>query len=136
LGYPQHMAKEVARQVEWSEATVDEAGTLSVALLGEWDEDWNESFNEILAILMRETRGGVWGRITLIRDAITVVGVEKGSENALKEFLESVVRQANSDVGRRKQHKDEARKKTEAETANRKSSAEQMTDTFRGFGRD
>ncbi|HEY5816190.1 MAG TPA: hypothetical protein VIS95_07610 [Solirubrobacterales bacterium] len=130
------MAKDVARQVEWNEAAVDDSGTLSVALVGEWDEDWNESFNEILSILMRETRGGVWGRITLIRDAITVDGVEKGSEAALKGFLESVVRQANSDVVPRKQRKDEARKKAGTEAANRKASAEQMTDTFRGFGRD
>jgi Fe2+ transport system protein B len=128
------MAKDVARQIEWSEASVDESGTLSVALLGEWDEDWNSSFEEILAMLMRETRGGTWGRITLIRDAIAVDNVEEGSEVSLKEFLESVVQQANSDVSRRKQRKDEARAKAEAEAASRESSAKAMTDKFRGFG--
>lgn len=130
------MAENVARQIEWTEATVDKSGTLSVILLGEWDEDWNESFNEVLSILMRETRGGTWGGITLIRDAITVDGVEKGSERALQEFLESVIRQANSDVGRRKQRKDEAKAKAETEAASQEASAEEMTDTFRGFGRN
>jgi hypothetical protein len=107
-----------------------------VALLGQWDEDWNESFNEVLSNLMRETRGGVWNGITLNRDAITVDGIENGSERALKDFLESVVRQANADVGHRKQRRREVKAKAEADAANRKSSAQQITDTFRGFGRN
>ncbi len=105
-------------------------------LLGAWDQDWNESFNSVLQPLMRETRGGVWGEVTLIRDAITVKGVEPGSEAALKEFLESVVRQANEDVVRRKQATAEAEAAREAHASERASTAEQMTETFRAFGKE
>jgi len=129
------MVDRVARQIEWSQATVDGSGALTVPLLGERDEDWNESFNQMLSILMRETRGGVWADVRLIRDAIAVEGVEKGSEAALKEFLEAVVRQANSDVVRRKGLKREAEARAEAESASKAASAEEMTDTFRNFGR-
>jgi hypothetical protein len=89
----------------------------------------------MLSLLMRETRGGVWADVRLIRDAIVVEGVEKGSEAALKEFLEAVVRQANSDVVRRKGLKREAEARSEAESASKAASAEEMTDTFRNFGR-
>lgn len=128
------MVDGVARQIEWSQASVDGSGSLTVPLLGEWDDDWNDSFNEMLSFLMQETRGGVWGHVRLIRDAIVVEEVEKGSETALKEFLEAVVRQANSDVARRKNDQQQARSRAESEAADRASTAEGMTKTFRDFG--
>jgi hypothetical protein len=73
--------------------------------------------------------------VGLIRDAITVEGVEKGSESALREFLEAVVRQANSDIARRKAEKSKARVRTESEAAGKVASTEGMTKTFREFGR-
>jgi hypothetical protein len=124
---------EGAREIVWKRATVDGGGRLNVPLTGAWDEDWNESFKEALGHLLRETRGGVWREVVLIRDAVTVNGVEEGSENALRAFLELVVHQANQDVGSRKRKKAEREEERAAKERERGDLANRMTERFRSF---
>ncbi|MFL5900080.1 MAG: hypothetical protein ACJ75S_02630 [Solirubrobacterales bacterium] len=128
------MAEDASREIEWSAARVNDEGSLSVPLRGEWDDDWNASFSEALGHRMRETRGGVWGEVSLIRDAVIVKGVESDSVDALRAFLESIVANANADVGRRKQAKAEAEAAERAEAAEHAASQEALTEKFRSFG--
>jgi hypothetical protein len=83
---------------------------------------------------MRETRGRVWGEVGLIRDAITVEGVESQSADALRAFLESIVSTANIDVVRRKQANAEAEAAERAKAAEQAGSQEALTEQFRSFG--
>jgi len=121
---------DVSREIDWGNARANDGGSLSAPLQG----DWNASFVDALGHRMRETRGGVWGEVMLISDAITVEGVDPDSAEALRAFLESTVAAANADVGRRKQANAEAEAAERAEVAEQAAARDALTDKFRSFG--
>ncbi len=119
------------RQIDWSTAVVDAGHTLTVALAGGLDSDWNKSFNRIMRPLQRETPEGLWGEVRLIRGALEVTGVQDGSEGALRDFLETAVQQANNEVVRRGLAEEKAAERERAEVEDVTESADRMTDRFR-----
>jgi len=119
------------RQIDWSSAVVDADHTLTVALSGGLDPDWNKSFGRIMRPLQRETPEGSWGEVRLMRGALQVTGVQDGSEGALRDFLETAVRQANDDVVRRGLAQEKAAERERAEVEDVAESAGRMTDRFR-----
>jgi len=120
------------RGINWETAEVNDDGTLTVGLTGENESGWNQSFDWILEPLMRESRGGVWGRVVLSGDKIVVHDVGgDDSVKPLQDFLESVVRQANSDLAHRKVEHEQSKKARDQQKAQKAVQAEGLTDKFR-----
>lgn len=119
------------RRIDWSTAVVDAGHTLTVALTGRLDPDWNKSFNRVMRPLHREAPQGIWGEVKLIRGAIEVSDVQDGSEATLRDFLETAVRQANEDMVRRGLAEEQAAERERAEVEDDAESAGRMTDRFR-----
>ncbi len=119
------------RQIDWSTAVVDAGHTLTVALAGGFDSDWNKSFNRIMRPLQREAPEGLWGELRLIRGALQVTGLQDGCEGTLREFLETAVRQANEEVVRRGLAEEKAAERERAAVEDVTESADRMTDRFR-----
>jgi hypothetical protein len=84
-------------RIEWGSAQVSER-TLRVDLGGEAPKDWASRFRAVLSRL-RHDGGEPWGEIKLARRRIEVADVAEGSEGDLRHLLESVVLQANTDLG-------------------------------------
>ncbi len=119
------------RQIDWSTAVVDAGHTLTVALAGGPDTDWSKSFNRIMRPLQRETTEALWGEVRVLRGALEVTGVQDGSEGALRDFLETAVRQANEEVVRRGLAQEKAAERERAEVEDVAEIADRMTDRFR-----
>lgn len=83
------------RQIEWSSAEVDAAGTLTVAIIGEVDDVWMDGLIRTLEWMQGESRGGGWGEISYGPDTFRVEGVSEDTVAALRQFLEDAVRYAN-----------------------------------------
>lgn len=84
------------RQIDWSTAAVEEA-TLTVALSGEAPRGWRSRFEAVATLLDRAD--GRFGRVSLRGPVITVADVLEGAESDVRHFLESVLMQANADLG-------------------------------------
>lgn len=116
--------------MDWSNASVDERGQLTVPLTGEGDNVWQQAFDA--TIYLSEGLGpDVADGIVLAGDAITVSDVSEGSEAEVGEVLNKVVREANAEAKHVRQgiaDEDEERIKADSERAKR------MTERFRQFG--
>jgi hypothetical protein len=111
------------RQIEWGTAEIDDA-TLSVQLAGASSKAWKARFENVLALL--DTPHGRWREVSLTKKAISVSGVQHGSEAELRHFLESAVLQANTDTAPDAPlPHDEEDEEPDAD--------EQMAQTFRSF---
>lgn len=78
--------------LDWSSAEVSD-GTLTVAVSGEHDDDWDETFARTLALL---STSGAWGRPTFKKSKVTVPDVQEGEEDALRFALDGAVQEANA----------------------------------------
>jgi hypothetical protein len=123
----------MARELVWSEATV-ERGTLSVQLTPSDDPDWAwaEAFDSVNGWMSRETRGGIWGAAVLTPDGIMVEEVVEGSEAALRQFLDSVVRQTEQELGRRSAEVSQTHQRMIDNLTAQKEADQRMTELFRG----
>ena len=118
-GYHPIVAKERARTIDWSSATIKER-ELRVGLSGAPTKRWSEHFRGVLALIGRHPDG--WGAVRLSSRAIIVADVEPGAERDLRHFLESVVLEANADA-----QPDDAAQRGDA------SEDDDMAATFRSF---
>lgn len=114
--------------IDWSQAEVAD-GELSVPLSDKPPKGWKDGFERTMKLL-GESR---WQDVTLKKGSIRVGGVEPGSEDNLRFYLEGLVEQANADI-----RPDEPQDTGESvddggdESDNRGPDAE-MTGRFRGF---
>jgi hypothetical protein len=113
-------------RIDWRTAWVKD-GTLFVELAGATQKGWPKRFREVLELL--DLGEGRWGKVTLHKGAVKVMGVQPGSEEELCHMLEGIVLQANADFepSAGVDEEPEAPDDPEAEADGR------MTDLFRGF---
>jgi hypothetical protein len=78
--------------LDWSSATVKD-GTLTVGLTGERPKGWKKSFDRTAKLLGR----GDWAEVECKRGKVRVSGIEPGTEERLRAFLEGVVAQADAE---------------------------------------
>lgn len=119
-------------EIDWASAEVDGDGRLRVGLTGDVDKQWRTGFGRVANRLGREGRGGAWDAVRFKRGAIEVTGVQDGSEEPLRHFLESVVRQANADAA--SPTADDASDDEQNLQGEEKDVAQELTERFRRFG--
>jgi hypothetical protein len=85
------------REIDWSGAEVKD-GAVALPLTGGWSKDWSDSFDGVLALLLRAQGSSAWGEIALTKKAIKVSDVPPGAEDDLRHLLESVVVQVNAEL--------------------------------------
>ncbi len=123
------MAAPEPRQIDWRSAQIEDA-TLTVELTGPASKAWKARFENVLALL--GTPHSSWREVRLTKRAITVAGLQEGSESELRHFLESIVLQANSDTMPDTAPSDDEQGEKDREP----DPDERMAGTFRGFAAD
>jgi hypothetical protein len=120
-------------RLDWSTAEVS-GGTLTVSLDEKPDDEWAASFERTAHLLDH----GTWPQIKLKKREIKVGGVEPGSEEKLRFFLESVVQEANAEAGGDADEDDAGdaqEDEVRPEEAEHESDEDsEMTERFRAFG--
>ena len=119
-----------APELDWQSAAVQD-GTLTVELAGEAPKGWKRSFETTAKLLSR----GEWGAVKVKSGKVQVPGVQPGTEDKLKHFLESVVQQANAGYDDPEPHEEPADEDQRSERDG-EDPDEQMTERFRSFGGD
>jgi hypothetical protein len=115
----------VRREIDWASAGVD-GGTLTVALTGGASKEWGKRFGTVVERLRRPS--SAWESIAVKKERIEVKGVEPGTEDDLRHFLEAAVQQVNADF---------APDEDKAGDAGEESADDQrMADAFRSFAGD
>ena len=124
------MAAPELRQIDWSSARFED-GTLTVELSGRSAKEWNARFATLFSPL--DPRHSDWGEVRQTKNRIRVADVRQGTESELRHFLESIVLQANSDVGA-----EETSQASDDEAQNEPPTTldAQMTETFMSFEAD
>jgi hypothetical protein len=79
-------------QLDWDAAEVRE-GTLTIAVGGEFDDEWEQTFARTLALL---SSSGTWGSVSLEKGKVTVEDVQEGSEDNVRFALDGAVQEANA----------------------------------------
>jgi hypothetical protein len=118
-------------RLDWNRAQVRD-GTLTVELSGERPKGWKGTFERTVKLL----GGGDWKAVKLKSGKVRVTGIQDGSEESLRHFLEGVVQQANATHQPDHQDDDDAGKdgdETESDTPDRDDPDARMTDRFRNF---
>jgi hypothetical protein len=120
-----------APQLDWSQAEVKN-GKLTVSVAGDPPRGWKDTFERTARLLSN----GEWDDVTLKKHGVRVDGLQPGSEEKLRFFLESVVQQANAtheppedEPREAAEHADEATGASERDT----STDAEMTERFRSF---
>lgn len=83
------------RRIDWSNAEVDSAGTLTVEISGEADDIWMEALIRTLEWMEGESREGRWGEVDYSPNTLRVEEVAEDSVVALRKFLDDALRHAN-----------------------------------------
>ena len=120
-----------APQLDWSQAEVKN-GKLIVSVAGDSPRGWKDTFERTARLLSN----GEWDDVTLKKQSVRVDGLQPGSEEKLRFFLESVVRQANAThEPPEDEPQDEADTADEATAGSERdaSTDAQMTERFRSF---
>ena len=78
-------------QLDWSQAEVKN-GKLTVSVAGDPPRGWKDTFERTARLLSN----GEWDDVTLNKHAVRVDGLQPGSEEKLRFFLESVMQEANA----------------------------------------
>ncbi len=118
-------------QLDWSQAEVKH-GKLTVSVTGDPPRGWKDTFERTARLLS----GGEWDDVMLKKHSVRVDGLQPGSEEKLRFFLESVVQQANAThEPPEDEPQDEAEHADEATGGSgRDTSADaEMTERFRSF---
>jgi hypothetical protein len=122
-------------KLDWSSAEVSDS-TLRVRVEGELPAGWRETFERTAALL----GGNDWDEVKLKKERVQVGGIEAGSEEKLRHYLESVVQEANaahteddsaSDAGDPSSDGDD--EDPESADGGERSPDAEMTDRFRSF---
>lgn len=118
-------------QLDWSSAEVSQ-GKLTVSLDDKPTDEWRATFERTVRLLDR----GTWPEIELGKRKITVAGVEPGTEERLRFFLESAVQEANGEQPA--EDEEDGDGEAEAERENDRGEAEddpdrEMSERFRSF---
>lgn len=88
----------MAREIDWSSAEVDDAGTLTVRLDGEADLEWMQALEQTFGWMNAESNDGGWGEIAWSPETIRVEAVDEDSVAALRRYLDDAVANANEAV--------------------------------------
>jgi hypothetical protein len=135
----------VERSADWAAAEVEateEGFVLIVPITGPVDEDWDDAFRRAVEARRAEVWRGRWGHIRHTPTHIWVEQVGEGSEQPLREFLDTCIRDAEQrlreeQADRREDEEALEHRRTEASyghepTGTRKvADAERMTERFR-----
>ena len=108
-------------EIDWASAEVAD-GKLTVAIAGEPSKEWAERIGAIVDRL--QPSGSPWA-VEATKKAITVKGIEPGSESEVRHLLEGAVLQANADFA---PEEDE-----EADDAGGSDEDAAMTEAFQAF---
>ena len=118
-------------QLNWSQAEVTN-GKLTVSVAGDPPRGWTDTFERTARLLSN----GEWDDVVLKKHRVRVDGLQPGSEEKLRFFLESVVQQANAthELSEDEPH-DEADDADEATGGSERdeSADAEMTERFRSF---
>jgi hypothetical protein len=115
--------------LDWNSAQVRD-GKLTVEVTGERPKGWKATFDRTVKLL----GGGDWEAVKLKSGKVRVTGLQEGSEESLRHFLEGVVQQANATLEPDDAHgAGDDGDENEPETGNRDDPDERMTDRFRDF---
>ena len=139
------MAKAVERSANWSAAEVEateEGLVLTVPIEGDPDPDWDDAFRRAVETRRHEVWRGHWGHVRHRPDQVCVEQVTEGSEAALREFLDSCIREAEQRVrqdeaDRREDEEALEHRRTEASYQHKptlgaqRADARRMTERFR-----
>ncbi len=112
--------------IDWSRAEVAD-GRLSVPLSDKPPKGWKDGFERTMKLL-GESR---WQDVAIKKGSISVNGVEPGSEDSLRFYLEGLVEQANADV-----RPDEPESTGESPDGDDDGPDAEMTGRFREFAQD
>jgi hypothetical protein len=118
-------------KLDWKSAEVRD-GTLTVKLTGERPKGWKGTVERTVKLL----GGGDWKAVKLKSGEVRVTGLQDGSEESLRHFLEGVVQQANATHRPDEDDHDRADDdggESEAEAKDRDDPDARMTDRFRAF---
>lgn len=124
------MEQEREVTIDWSQAEVAD-GELTVPLSDKPPKGWKDGF-ERTAQLLGESR---WREVSVKKSAIHVRGVEPGSEEPLRFYLEGLVEQANADV-RPDPPAEGGRGSGDGDGSEDSGPDAEMTGRFRGFAKD
>jgi hypothetical protein len=102
-----------------------------VPLTGSDNAAWTGAFQTVNGWLSQETRGGVWGAVTLNPDTITVEQVEEGSEDALRQFLDGLVQQTERELERRRADEAQQNQSAGDDLEAQREADERMAERFR-----
>lgn len=120
------------RRIDWSNAEVDSAGTLTVEISGEADDVWMEALIRTLEWMEGETREGGWGEVGYSPNTFRVEGVAEDSVVALRKFLDDALRHANEAAAQERNSANAAEDSPGTHVGDE--SARRMTDQFRRGG--
>jgi hypothetical protein len=115
-------------KLDWSSADVND-GKLTVPVTGDRPKGWKATFERTVKLL----GGSDWKAVKLKSGQVRVTGLQEGSEESLRHFLEGVVQQANASH----QSDGEERQKggeREQDTGERADGDARMADRLRNFG--
>jgi hypothetical protein len=113
-------------QLDWSAAQVSE-GTLTVAVAGEFDDEWEQTFVRTLALL---SSTGTWGAVAFKKGTVTVADVQELSEENVRFALDGAVQEANAHHYDDADQSDEDAGEDDEESAGDETDR-RMTDRFR-----
>ena len=123
-------------ELDWSTAQVRD-GKLTVSLSEKPTREWGGSFEAVEKLLNQ----GHWEKVKLKKDEVHVKGIEPGTEEKLRHFLESIVLQANADLEPDEDSEDDSDSdehddddESDDATEDRADADEDMTERFRAFG--
>jgi hypothetical protein len=126
------------RQIDWSSASVEPTGKLTVALSGECDKRWREVFNSVAVVLARKGHVQLWGEIAAeARGGADLIVVEELDLDApdhvdrLREQLDALLAQANATVA--DEREPDAAGEDESAEDPRKRAAVAATEAFRAL---
>ncbi len=119
-----------AREIEWASALVED-GKLTVELSEPPSKRWRERFASVMRLLSRGNGG--WGEVGFAKKAIAVDDLQRGAEDDLRHFLESIVVQVNAELA---PDDDEPRERSPEQEDPQQTADREMTDRLRAFGED
>jgi hypothetical protein len=93
----------VERHANWSAAEVEateEGLVLTVPIEGDPNSDWDDAFRRAVEGGRHEASQGHWGHVRHRPDQVCVEQVTEGSEDAVREFVDACVREAEQRLQR------------------------------------
>jgi hypothetical protein len=135
----------VERRANWSVAHVDATGeglVLTVPIEGDPSPDWDDAFRRAVEASRHKAWRGHWGHVRHRPDQVCVEQVTEGSEDAVREFIDICVHEADErlrqeEADRREDEDALEQRRTEASHGHEptlgtyRAAAERMTERFR-----